>query len=181
MTSHARIARFTVGSLVAVATLLIVGACYVSKFALSTPEQSTVDRKFVGDWEIANPDNPAGPPMSLLVRNIDNHQYYVELNDHKDEKGPQRYTAIITSVKSVSFAQLRPFSDDGELAEAYIIMRVGFTDDGKLTLRPLADEDKFFKDKDIDSSAKLRRVLVENLDNSAMYERDAMTATRVQK
>ena len=71
--------------------------------------------------------------------------------------------------------------NDGELPDVYVIMRVEMSSEGKLTLRMLADEDKFFKDKSIDSSASLRKVIEENLENSAMYEHDTLIGTRVPK
>src|SRR2546423_15466011 len=130
------------------AALLFVGACYTSKFPLGTAEQAKVDKKYVGDWDLPDPESPAKPPTSLRIRNIDDHQYYVEFDEHND-KGPQRYSGFVTDVKGVPFAQLRPLTDDGEVSEVCFIVRVGTTGDCKLTIRQLADYYKFFKDKPI--------------------------------
>ena len=94
-----------------VALLFALGACYTTKFSLGPREQAAVDRKFVGNWELADPDQPGKPPIVMLIRNIDDHEYYVEYNQPGDDKGPQRFTGYIVPVKGVSFAHLRPLSE----------------------------------------------------------------------
>jgi hypothetical protein len=163
------------------AVLLALGACYTSKFALGPKERAVVDRKFVGNWEIADPDQPGKPPVVMLIRNIDDHQYYVEWDEHGD-KGPNRFTGFVVDVKGVSFAHLRPLSEDGEISEECIITRVGLTSDDKLTIRQLADNDKeFWKQHPVDSAATLRKAIEENLNNEQMYEANTAVGTRVQK
>jgi hypothetical protein len=169
-------------ALCCLALLVTAAACYTTKFSLGSREQAVVDRKFVGNWELADPDEPGKPPIVMLIRNIDDHQYYVEYNEPGNDKGPQRFTGYLAAVKGVSFAHLRPLSDDGEVSEECILIRMGLTSDDKLTIRQLADNDKpFWKEHAVDSAASLRKVIEANLDNDQMYEKNTVTGTRVQK
>src|SRR5438067_13686020 len=133
--------RRSIFSVTLLATLLVLAGCYVSKYTIGSKDAAVVDRKYVGDWEFADPDKPAKAPMRVVIRNVDDKQYYVEWSN--EEGGPGRTIGFVTDIKGVSFAQLRPLSDDGSIDNEYLITRVSLGSDGKLTLRQL--NDGFFK------------------------------------
>lgn len=151
--------------------VLAFAGCWGSKYTLIPPEQAKVDRAYVGDWDAAN---AKGEHAGLIIRNIDDKQYYVETQDNSQKTA--RYVGFLAPVKNATFAQLRELSDDGSIPEAWIIIRIELADK-KMTLRQLSDD--FFKDKTIESAEQLRRVIEENLDNSQMYAQDeTITAMR---
>src|SRR5438477_8767954 len=129
---------------------LLFAGCFSSKFTLGKAEDAKVDVAYVGNW--------AADKTTLVVRNIDNHSYYVEYMEDK-EKGPMRFAGFVTPVAGVQFAQLRALSDDGSIEEKYGIVRVGMKD-GNLTFQHLKED--FFKEKTINSSDDLRKIIEGN-------------------
>jgi hypothetical protein len=150
--------------------LFVVG-CYTSKFTIGSEEQAKVDRNYIGDWEAKDGDKT----MSLIIRNLDDKNYYVELTE--DNK-TSRYTAFIGAVKDAQFANLRELTDDGTIQDERLIMRVGLKD-GKLELRNLKDE--FFKDQTVDSQAQLTSLIEKNLENKDLYEESVVLTRAVSK
>lgn len=148
-----------------VAALLTLTGCFEARFALVEKDRANVDRAYVGDW-LAGSDK-------LAIRNIDDHQFYVEQTPAGQK--PLRMVGLIWEAKGARFAQLRDLPGDGTLADKFLVLRIERKDD-KLTLRQL--DDKFFAAKSITSSADLRRVLEQNLDNKEMYDGDPITLTR---
>jgi hypothetical protein len=146
-----------------------ISGCFVSKVPIGKVEDARVDLKFVGDWRFPN---EGGAPTLIIVRNIDDKQYYVEWND---QNKTNRMVVFITEVNGVSFAQGRALTDDGSKAEGYNIVRVGL-DNGKLALRQL--EQKFFEGRNIETSDDLRKVVEANLENPEMYEKETALGTR---
>jgi hypothetical protein len=155
------------------------------------PTKSSVDRTFVGDFtmntgEVTIDDNGVvhekeipDKAFSLVIRNLDGHQYYVELakSDQKDE-APLRMVGYTADVNGVTFANLRELTDDGVISNKHWIMRISISPDGsKLTIRDL--NDKFFADKNIDSQAALKNVIQANLETNQMYAGKSAIATRV--
>ena len=116
---HAK--RFRVTTLVIAA--LFVAGCWGTKFALGPA--AAVDKSFVGDWQCTDSD---GKSYTLLVRNFDGKQYYVEFAEAG--KPPERYSGFLADVKNVHFAHLRKLADDGDLPQEYIYMRVELASDG---------------------------------------------------
>jgi len=154
-------------------TLFFAG-CFTTKFALGKLEDAKVDLGYVGNWQAVD---DAGKKLTLIVRNIDNHRYYVEWTDDKDGgKGAQRFTGYVSSVGGVGFAQLKPLTADGTIEENNMILRVGMKD-GSLNIQDLKDE--FFKDKTINSDDDLRKLIEANVENKAMYDGDTMKFTRL--
>jgi len=155
--------------------LLIFAGCWGSKFTLIPPEQAKVDHAYIGDWDATN---AKGEHASLIIRNIDDKQYFVETRDN-DGKNTARYVGFLAEVKSVTFAHLRPLQDDGTIPDSWIIMRIELADK-KMTLRQLSED--YFKNKTIDSPAALRQTLENNLDNPQIYAQDeTITATQTAK
>jgi hypothetical protein len=146
--------------------------CFSSKFTLGKAEDAKVDIGYVGNWEMSQD----GHKVTLVIRNLDNHWYYVEYLDEKDaDKGPARYTGFVTPVGGVQFAQLRALNADGTIAEDYGIVRVGMKE-GALTFQHLKED--FFKDKTINSSDDLRKIVEANVENKSMYDDDVAKLTR---
>jgi hypothetical protein len=155
------------------AILLLGLGCYKTQYSLSPEGKGTVQTAYVGDYAIT--DN--GKTSSLIIRNINDHLYYVEWID-ADGKSPTRMVGFTSDVNGVTFANLRELTDDGTIDNQYLIMRVALSaDESKLTLQNLKDD--FFKDKNINSADALRSAIAGNLDNAAMYDGDAVVATRV--
>jgi hypothetical protein len=148
-----------------VSTMLTSSGCLETRYALVEKDHATVDRGYVGDW-LAGSDK-------VVIRNIDDHQYYVEQTAAGQK--PLRLVGLIWEAKGAAFAQLRDLPADGSLADKYLVVRIERKAD-KITLRQL--DDKFFASKSITSSADLRRVLEQNLENKDMYDGDPVTLTR---
>lgn len=162
--------RYLLASLAIVATCI---GCYTSPFSLGPESQANFDQSFVGDWQVEGGDQ--SKPEKLIIRNLDFKHYYVELNQPGEK--PMRMSGFITKVKNVPFANLRELTTDGTIPDAYIITRIELLD-GKISVRHL--DDKFFKDKKIESSNDLRKLVGDNLENPAMYDKDSsFTAVKV--
>jgi hypothetical protein len=149
---------------------LAAAGCLETESPLAPPQQGVVDAKLVGDWQLKDGDKA----FDVIVRNFDGHQLYVEVRN--PDKASDRYAAQVTALKSGSFAQLRPLTDDGSIEQKYVIMRLDRSGDDKINLRHL--EEEFFNDKPHDTPEKLRAVLEANIDNAAMYEGDPFPMTR---
>ena len=147
-----------------IVALGLLGGCYESKFSLAPKEQAVLHREYLGDWE-APGENGSGK-THLVIRNWDDKQYYVEM-DQPNQK-PMRMAGFIIDLKGASFAHLRELRDDGKVSETYIIVRVALIGDDKLSLRHL--DGKFFEGKTIESSADLRKLVEQNVDNDQMYD-----------
>jgi hypothetical protein len=163
-------------SIASVLLVLLSGlGCYETEYPLGSPDKSTVDRAYVGDFTMTDADKV----YSIAIRNLDGHQYYVEMaQTNQNDKGPDRRVGYTADVNGVTFANLRQLTDDGSVSNKFLVMRVSISSDGsKLTLRNL--NDKFFSDKSIDSQAALTKLIQDNLDNNDMYDGDAVVATRV--
>jgi hypothetical protein len=155
--------------------VLAFAGCWGSKFTLIPPDQAKVDHAYVGDWDALN---AKGEPGVLMIRNIDDKEYFVETHD-KDGTNVTRYVGFLASVKNASFVELRPIQDDGNIPDSWLIMRIELAEN-KITLRQLSDD--FFKGKTIDSAQALRQTLEQNLDNQQMYAQDeTITATKIAK
>jgi hypothetical protein len=161
--------RTTFFAAIALLAALVVG-CYTSKYTVGSADAARVDKAYVGDWEMKDGDKTT----LIVIRNLDDKRYYVEMKGSPDEK-TTRYVGFIGAVNDVQFANLRELTDDGTIPDEHLIMRVALKD-GKLTLRNLKQD--FFKDKTIDSQDKLVALLEKNLDNEAMYDQDSIVATR---
>jgi hypothetical protein len=163
--------RYLLASLAIMATCI---GCYTSQYALDTEEHAKFDQAFVGDWQVEGGDQ--NNPQKLIIRNLDYKHYYVEL-DHPGDK-PMRMSGYITKVKNVPFANLHELTTDGTIPDAFYITRIELLN-GKVSVRQL--DDKFFKDKKIESSEDLRKLIGDNLENPAMYDKDgSFTAVKAE-
>ncbi len=164
-----------IASLVASVLLLALGlGCYETKTPLGSAASATVNHAFVGDFSVTE----KGKTASLVVRNMDDRQYFVEYTGTNDNgKEPLRMVAYTADVNGVTFANFRGLSDDGVNDDKFLIMRVSLSPDhAKLSLRNLKEE--FFKEKDVSSSDALEKVIGANLDNDQMYDGEAEVFTR---
>jgi hypothetical protein len=158
---------------VVVMALLLVGGCYVSSYTLGTMDTATVNKEYIGDWQPASKNEST---ETLVIRNIDGRQYYVEL----DQKGktPNRMAGFVTRVKNVDFVQLRSLGESGSLEDQWLIARVGIKS-GELDIRQL--NEAFFKKQHIQSSDELRKIIESNIDNDQMYDQQVAPWRRVAK
>ncbi|MGA2440983.1 MAG: hypothetical protein ABSH08_08495 [Tepidisphaeraceae bacterium] len=155
-----------------VPALLFALGCYETEYPLGSADKATVDPAYVGDFTMT--DNNGSE--SIIIRNIDNHLYYVEYID-KDNK-PDRMVGYTSDVNGVTFANLRGLTDDGSIDKKFLVMRISLSaDHAKLSLRNLKDD--FFKDKNVNSSDALQTLIAANLENDQMYDAEAVVATRV--
>jgi hypothetical protein len=155
--------------------LLVMSGCLVTQYTLIDPASGKVDKAFVGNWNSPSLD-AAGRDAGLVIRNVDDQSYYIEWKTKDTTGGVIRAVGQIADVKGVRFAQLRGLEDDGSISKDWMISRLQLSGDS-LTIRQL--NDKFFADKGIDSSAKLRSTIESNLENPAMYSADeTITANR---
>lgn len=154
------------------AVVVVVG-CVASKYTLIPPEQAKVDHNYFGDYESIDAN---GHHTTILIRNLDNKQYFVEFAPADGDK-PTRYVGFTAPLKDAVFAELREIRDDGEVPEAWSLLRIDLADD-KLTLRPLSED--FYKSATINSADDLRKWVESNLENHEMYDANAvLVATRM--
>ena len=158
------------------ALLLLFAGCWGSKFTLINADQAKVDRAYLGNW---NAVNSKGEPSSLIIRNIDDKMFYVETKEGAKQypEGISRYVGFLAPVKGATFAHLRQLQDDGNVQEDWLAMKLELSGD-KLVIRQLKEE--YMKDKNITSAQQLRKVIEQNIDDGAMYDKDeVVTATRL--
>ena len=154
-------------------SLLFFAGCYETQYPLGSPDKATVDPGYVGDFVLTDKDQKS---ETIIIRNIDNRLYYVEWLSGDDK--PLRMVGYTADVNGVTFANLRGLTDDGTIDDKYMLFRISLSGDhSKLSIRNLKDD--FFKNKNINSSETQQKVIAENLENSEMYDGDAVTATRV--
>src|SRR5205085_1417158 len=60
------------------ALMLVFAGCWGSKFTLINSDQAKVDRAYLGNWSAVN---SKGESASLIIRNIDDKQFYVETKE----------------------------------------------------------------------------------------------------
>ncbi len=154
--------------------LLVIGlGCYETQYPLGSASSATVDQGYVGDYVFTDGNKTS----TIVIRNIDDHLYYVEWVGG-DEKGPNRMIGYTADINGVTFANLRGLTDDGTIDNKFLVMRISLSSDhAKLTLRNLKDD--FFKDKSVNSSELLGKVIAANLENEQMYDGESVVATRV--
>jgi hypothetical protein len=165
-------ARFAAVCVVFLGLLSSIG-CYESEYTIGTVQTAVVDRGYVGNFTFTE-ENKA---VSLVIRNFDDKQYYVEWgSDGRERVRSAGFTGEIKGVRFVNLREMR--SGVGALDNNYLIMRVSLSDDrSTLTIRNL--DENFFKARNIGSAAALRAVIESNLDNDAMYDKDVVVAKRV--
>lgn len=162
----------TIALLLTASAVLVFGGCYKNKNTLAPRDAATIDRALAGDWD-GRAGN--GTQLRVVVRVLNDHDYYVEWQGQGDER-PSRGTAYIVDFAGAKFAHLRDLNADGTIADEHWLMRVELKD-GKLTVRQLSDE--FFKDKTAGTAEQLREIVRANVDNDAMYDADeTLVATR---
>jgi hypothetical protein len=153
--------------------LLFIVGCYETQYPLGSQDKAVVDPAYVGDYVVADSDKKS---ETVIIRNIDNHLYYVEWLAEGDKT--LRMIGYTADVDGVTFANLRGLTEDGSIDNKFLIMRVSLSDDhSKLTLRNLKED--FFKDKKIDSSDALQKLIAANLQNDQIYDGEAAVATRI--
>lgn len=154
--------------------LIALCGCYETEQDLGPRDQSRVDRRFVGEWEFRNPQEGA---TVLTVFNFDDRQYYLEWA--KVGESPQRGAAFVAEVGGAAFAHVRDLKPDGVVAAKHTLLRLDLAGDGRLSLRFLNDQ--FFEGKDVSTSPKLRALVAQNVDNTAMYDSKPLYGWRVAK
>ncbi|MGD0388659.1 MAG: hypothetical protein ABSC42_06845 [Tepidisphaeraceae bacterium] len=153
--------------------LLFALGCYETQYPLGSADKATVDPGYVGDFVLPQGDKK---PLTITIRNIDNHQCYVEWAGGEDK--PDRRVGYAADVNGVTFANLRELTDDGSIDKKFLLMRISLSaDHSKLTLRNLKED--FFKDKNVNSSDDLQALIAANLENDQMYDGEPGVATRV--
>jgi hypothetical protein len=159
----------------AVLVFCVLAGCYETDQQVAPRESARVDARFVGDWEFRDPN--AGATI-LLVRNFSDREYYLEWGDVGASER-HRASAFVAEVGGASIAHVRELTADGTVPQKHFLLRAAITPDGRLTLRHL--NDKYFENKDVTTSAKLRRVIEVGVADEAMYDEQVFTGTRVAK
>jgi hypothetical protein len=146
--------------------LLFALGCYQTEYPLGSADKAVVDPGYVGDF---TSNGNESKPETIVIRNIDDRQYYVEYIPGNDKDKILRMVGFTADVNGVTFANLRGLTDDGSIDKSYMIFRIEISPDhSKLTLRSLKDD--FFKDKKIDSTDAQQKLIAENLNNPQMYD-----------
>jgi hypothetical protein len=168
-----------VGLTIAAALIPLVAGCFETKYSLAPADSATVNLAYVGDFDVVDRDNPgADRKTHIAIRNLDGKRYLVEWTEPDKADKPTRMVGFTADVKGVTFAHLRDLPEDGSIPDTHLIMRVELKEDNRqLVLRNLHKE--FFDDKNIDSDAKLRQIIEQNLDDSAVYDEGEVVAMRV--
>ncbi len=144
--------------------------CYETPVPLGRADEAKMDRAFVGNWH--------GGDQTLIIRNLDDRQYYVEYCDERAKPGEKtlRMVGELYPIGNARFAQLRQLPEDGSIAKEHLILRI-FWKDGQLGLQQLKDD--FFKSQEVGTSQQLRSVLESNINNSDMYDGEPVLFSRV--
>src|SRR4051812_31809214 len=106
-----------------VVSFLISTGCYETKYALAPRDAAVVNAAYVGDFEAGE----GADRVTITIRNLDGKTYYVQWTETgKEDKRdkPLRMTGYTADLKGVTFAHLRPLSDDGTIPEKHLLMRV---------------------------------------------------------
>ena len=156
------------------AGVCVLAGCYETDQEVGPRDRAKVDPRFVGDWEFRDPQ--ATSSTTLLVRNFNDREYYLEWSDAGASQR-QRASSFVAEVGGVSIAHVREITADGTLPAKHFLLRADLTADGRLTLRYL--NHMFFEDKDVTTSPKLRKVVEANLANDAMYHEQTFTGVRL--
>ena len=169
-----KVFRYGITSALSVLSIVLSIGCYESPFALGPESEARTDVGYLGDWQVESQNKENQP--RIVIRNIDHKSYYVEM-DQPGEK-PMRMVGFVLKVKGVPFAHLRELKTDGTIPETYIITRIEMKN-GKLSIRQL--NEKFFKERKIESSDDLRKLVEANLNNEEMYDKEsAFTAAKLE-
>jgi len=158
------------------ASLAVIGlaGCFECEYPVAPLEKGKVDLGYVGDWILHNAKEKEAEPAELVLRNLHNDEYYVEFGDKDGDRS--RATGYLTKVGNTTFASVLPLKDDGTLAPKHSIWRIDRKSADEFTIRGLNPE--FFKDKKIESSDDLRKLIAANLKDDAMYTGDPIVAKR---
>src|SRR5437868_6004773 len=92
-----------------VLSILFIAGCFTTKYSIGKSDDAKIDLNFIGNWAYTPKD---GAPTTVIIRNIDSHQYYVEWQT-KDKVN--RFIGFIAPIKDARFAQLRELSPDGSI------------------------------------------------------------------
>jgi len=160
--------------LISLFLLLGVNGCFSSMFTLGSPEEAKVSRIYVGDWALEGMD-----ATTLSIRSFDEKSYVVALVK-KDDDGSTKFAycrGFLADVKDVTFAHLKPLGEDGKLGDEWELYRIAITDGGEIVLRVL--DEKYFKDKKINSNDDLKKIVEAGLDDDAMYGKKPIKGRRV--
>jgi hypothetical protein len=114
----------------------------------------------------------------MTVRNFNDREYYVEwANAGSTDR--HRAAAFVAEVAGVSIAHVRELTADGSIPAKHFLLKAAITPDGQLSLRHLSGN--FFETKDVSTSAKLRKVIEDEIANEALYGEDTFIGHRVEK
>lgn len=159
----------------AVLVFCVLAGCYETDQEVGPRDRARVDARFVGDWEFREPDAAA---TLLLVRNFNDREYYLEWGDVGGSER-HRASAFVAEVGGASIAHVRELTADGSVPARHFLLRAAIAPDGRLTLRHL--NDKFFENKDVATSAKLRKVIEDGVADEALYDEQTFAGTRVRE
>lgn len=162
---------------IALSSLALLAGCLETKYSLGSGDGSKVNLAYVGDWAVQSKDEANPSHERIIIRNIDGKQYYVGY-ENGDADHSLQMIGYAVDVNGATFAQLRGMPADGAISDTHLILRVELKD-GKLILRNLNED--FFKSREISSDAQLRKLVEDNLDNDAMYDKDTAVATKILK
>jgi hypothetical protein len=154
-----------------VSLVLFIGCFETTVSLLEHPDEAKVDRALVGDWTFAAQGETKA--QDLILRNLDDKRYYVEWPSEGEKTF--RGVGMVSKIKDVSFAEVRPMTEDGSIAEKHVILRISSADN-KLGIRHLKGE--FFEGKAASNTKELRKLIEENLENEQMYDGEMLYATK---
>ncbi|MFB3132933.1 MAG: hypothetical protein ACE10K_10475 [Rhodothermales bacterium] len=162
--------RYRAAHFVLVLFFVLCG-CLESEVPLSSSDQSIIDPRLIGRWELIETEEDEGP-AGMLVLQFNDHEYYVEYYYERDDGTVEfpdtlRFRAYTTPIDGALFANLQCIGCD---ERTFIFYRYAVSEDGLLTVR--AVEEELFKSATVETSEALYAFVKENLDKEALYDEE---------
>lgn len=154
----------------------LAGGCYESSVPLAPLEQAAIDSSLFGTWLLADQKDEQAPTR-MRIQPYDAHSYYVEFccaDVLQDRTEADQLRAHTVRVGDVDFANVQDLETD---EAPYLFFRYERSDEGVLTLTPVAD--CLFADTMLATSAALYDFMRAHLQHERLYFSETLRFRKV--
>lgn len=143
----------------ALALMVFLCGCYVSKIPMASSANSELDPNLIGKWErIVTEKDPT--PVEMLVLQFNDNEYYAE---YRDANELLRFRAYIVKIEEVPFINVQDIKED----RSFIFVRYSVGEDGVLTLRKVSED---FVKSEFETSEALYEFIKNNMNEDRLYD-----------